>query len=320
VEPVLPFERPIDESDRSLRHLAWRVRQEGIAAVAAYQEELARRDERIRRVHAGLTPWQRVQLARHPERPHGEETAAALFGRLEPLHGDRAGGDDPAITTGIGLWREQPIVVIACERGRGRHETHRRNFGMPSPAGFRKAQRALDLAERWGYPVVSLVDTPGAWPGLESERFGIAEAISRTLARQATVRTATLGVVLGEGGSGGALALAMGDRILMMQYAYFSVISPEACASILWRDGARTPAAAEALRLLPEDLLGLGLVDGVVPEPFGGAHRHRSEAICLLREHVDAALVDLLALDPVDRLAARRARYRDMGRHAVAEA
>lgn len=320
MEPVLPFERPIDESERNLRHLAWRVRQEGAAAVGAYREELARRDERIRRIHGALTPWQRVQLARHPERPHGDETATALFGRLEPLHGDRAAGDDPAITTGIGRWRGQPIVVVACERGRGRHETHRRNFGMPTPAGFRKARRALDLAERWGYPVVSLVDTPGAWPGLESERFGIAEAISRMLARQATVRTATLGVVLGEGGSGGALALAMGDRMLMMQYAYFSVISPEACASILWRDGARTPAAAAALRLLPEDLLAMGIVDAVVPEPIGGAHRRRAEAVCILREHVDEALAGLTAIDPDVRLAARRARYRDGGRSAVAEA
>lgn len=310
----------MEDCERTLRRLAWRVRQGGGEAVAEYLAEVDRRREIVREIFGALTPWQRVQLARHPGRPHGLETAEALFGRLEPMRGDRVAGDDPAIVAGIGRWRGRPVVVIACERGRGRQESHRRNFGMPTPAGFRKAQRALDLAERWGYPVVSLVDTPGAWPGMESERFGIAEAISRTLARQATVNTATLGVVLGEGGSGGALALAMGDRILMMQYAYFSVISPEACASILWRDGARTPAAAEALRLLPEDLRALGLVDAIVAEPEGGAHRRRAEAICILREQVDMALDELTVEDPAARLAARRARYRRMGTTAVAGA
>lgn len=318
MEPFLPFERPIEDSSRALRRLAWRVRRGNTEAVATFREQARLHQDLAERLYAGLDPWQRVQLARHPERPHGAETARALFGELAPLRGDRAMADDPAMVTGIGLWRRQPVVVVACERGRGREESHRCNFGMPTPAGFRQASRALDLAERWGYPVVSLVDTPGAWPGLDSERYGIAEAISRLLQSQASVRVPTLGVVLGEGGSGGALALAMGDRILMMQYAYFSVISPEACASILWRDGARTPAAAAALRLLPEDLVELGLIDEVVPEPPEGAHRQRGEALCLLRERMDRHLEELIDCTPAERLQNRRERYRRAGQSAIA--
>lgn len=317
MEPVLDFERPIHEAERALRRLAWRVRQGNTQAVSEYQRVHRERDRLLAWVYGNLTPVQRVALARHPARPHGAEAAQMLFGELEPIRGDRSSRDDPAIIAGIGRWRERRVMVVACERGRSKAQARRCNFGMPGPAGFRKAVRAMELAEHYALPLVTLVDTPGADPGVESERACVAEAIARTLWQQARVRIPTLGVVLGEGGSGGALALAMGDRMLIMQYAYFSVISPEACASILWRDAAKTDLAAMALKLLPEDLLAFGIVDEVVPEPTGGAHRARGEALLKLRDAVDRHLGELLAQPDEARLAARYARYRSFGTFAI---
>lgn len=313
MEHFLPFERPIESAENSVRRLAWRLRQGADAAIVAYRQQFARRAEAREAIFKKLSPWERVQLARHPRRPHGAEAAEFLFGELDPLRGDRSVADDPAIVAGFGRWRGKPLAVLACERGRGKRQMRKHNFGMPGPHGFRKAVRLLDAAERQQMPVVSLVDTPGAYPGVDSERYCVAEAISRLLWMQAKVRTTTLGVIMGEGGSGGALALAMADRMLMLQYAYFSVISPEACASILWRDGAKTALAAEKLRLLPEDLLGFGIIDAIVPEPSGGAHRYPNEALCLLREAIDTHL-EFLTAQPLERvLAARHQRYRSFG-------
>lgn len=320
MEQFLPFERPIEHAENALRRLAWRIRQGTDSAQAAYGQQFTRLDEARRVVFNRLDAWERVQLARHPRRPHGLQAANVLFGELEAIRGDRGYADDPAVVTGIGRWRERPVAVVACERGSGKRDGRRRNFGMPGPHGFRKAARLLTFAERRRLPVVSLVDTPGAYPGVESERYCIAEAISRLLWTQASVKTPTLGVVLGEGGSGGALAFAMGDRMVMMQYAYFSVISPEACASILWRDGAKTALAADKLKLLPENLLAFGIVDAIVPEPPGGAHRQPTEALCELRATVDRYLAELIDVPTATLLAERRRRYRAFGAFREAEA
>ncbi len=315
MELFQPFERPIENVERLLRRLAWRIRQGDEPAEMEYVNTFGRRDRVRRSVYSSLTAWERVQLARHPHRPHGLQAAETMFGKLEPLRGDRSTGDDNAIVTGIGRWRGNAVVVIACERGQGTRQGKQRNFGMPGPAGFRKAIRALETAESRSLPVVSIVDTPGAYPGVESERMGLSESISRAMLTQARVRTPTLGIIIGEGGSGGALALAMADRMIMMEFAYFSVISPEACASILWRDGARTPKAAEALKLLPEDLLRLGIIDEVVQEPLGGAHRYPVESLCRLRESVDAHLSALLEIPVQDLVPARYERYRNYGEY-----
>jgi len=287
-------------------------------ATQEYRDAFSQRERLRHTVYGALSAWDRVQLARHSNRPQGHEAAAALFGELDPVRGDRACGDDDAIVTGIGRWRNQAVAVIGCARGRSQRDARKRNFGMPSPSGFRKVINLLDFAERHQMPVISFVDTPGAYPGVESERQCIAGAISRLLWKQADVNTPTLGVILGEGGSGGALALAMADRMIMMENAYFSVISPEACASILWRDGAKTAVAASSLGLLPEDLLRFGIVDEIVSEPKGGAHRYPVEALCRLREVVDRHLDQLLASgEESDRRQQRYQKFRAYGTYAT---
>jgi len=308
----LTFEAPVLAAERKLRRLAWRIRQGNRDAVGPYREVWVERD-RLRRRYARLTPWERVQLARHPASPHGGEAAAFCFGELDPLRGDGHGADDPAVLAGVGRWRGRALMVVSVERGRDHRQRRRVNFGMPGPAGFRKAVRALDKADRWSLPVVTLVDTPGADPSAAAERGGVAEAISALLLKQAKVRTATVGVLLGEGGSGGALAFLACDRMLALAGAYFSVISPEACASILWRDGTKTAEAAEHLRLLPEDLRTFGILDTIIAEPAGGAHRYPQEALCRVREAVDEALDEVLALEPQQRRRRRNDKYRMIG-------
>jgi acetyl-CoA carboxylase carboxyl transferase subunit alpha len=308
---ALEFERPLVELENRLAEARARgePRRPG--------DEIARLEERLARLQArtygALTAWQRTQLARHPKRPHARDFCRLLFEDFVELHGDRVFGDDPAIVGGLARFEGQGLIVIGHQKGRDTREKIARNFGMPHPEGYRKARRLLELAEKFAKPVVTFIDTPGAYPGLGAEERGQAEAIARNLRVMATLRTPLVAVVTGEGGSGGALAIGMGNRVLMLEHAIYSVISPEGCAAILWGDAAKAPEAAELMRITAGDLLRLGVVDGVVREPVGGAHRDWNEAA----EHLRAALrSELAALRRLsgDRLVEERyEKFRRMG-------
>jgi len=236
--------------------------------------EAARRElrETIKTVFAGLTPWQQCQLARHPERPHTMAYTHSIFTDFTEIHGDRRFSDDPAVVAGLARFDGEPVVVVGHQKGRDTAEKLRRNFGMPRPDGYRKAMRAMALGARFKRPVISFVDTPGAYPGIDAEERGQAEAIANNLIEMAALAVPIVVVVTGEGGSGGALALGIGDRVMMLEHAIYSVISPEGCAAILWKDQARAEDAARALRLTAKDLKGFDVIDEILPEPPGGAH------------------------------------------------
>ena len=253
-----------------------------------------------------LTPWQISQLARHPLRPYTLDYVARVFTDFEELHGDRAFADDPAIVGGLARLEGRPVVVIGQQKGRDTREKVRRNFGMPRPEGYRKALRLMRLAERFRLPLITLIDTPGAYPGVGAEERGQSEAIARNLYEMARLRTPILSVVIGEGGSGGALAIGVCDRLLMLQYSTYSVISPEGCASILWRSADKASEAAQAMGITAESLNRLGLVDEIVPEPLGGAHRDMDEMAGLLKSALVSAVNRLIAV-PIERL--RESRY-----------
>ncbi|MDR7401916.1 MAG: acetyl-CoA carboxylase carboxyltransferase subunit alpha [Armatimonadota bacterium] len=261
-----------------------------------------------------LTPWQVVQLARHPQRPRLVDYLAGLFTDVMELHGDRLYRDDPALLAALARFDGEPVVVVGHNKGKDTRENVARNFGMPYPEGYRKALRAMRLAEKFRYPVLSFVDTPGAYPGDEAEERGQAEAIARNIQEMSRLRTPILVVITGEGGSGGALAIGVGDVILMLQHAVYTVISPEGCAAILWHDASRAEDAAAALRLTATDLLALGVVDEVVPEPPGGAHADPDAAVAAVRDALGRHL-PALRQTPVEVLLERRyAKYRRMGR------
>jgi acetyl-CoA carboxylase carboxyl transferase subunit alpha len=252
-------------------------------------------------IFSNLTPWQISQLARHPLRPYTLDYIPRLFTDFEELHGDRAFADDPAIVGGVARFEGRPVVVIGHQKGRDTREKLKRNFGMPRPEGYRKALRLMRLAERFRLPLVTFIDTPGAYPGVGAEERGQSEAIARNLFTMAALRTPIVSIVIGEGGSGGALAIGVCDRLLMLQYATYSVISPEGCASILWRSAEKAPEAAAAMGITAEALARLGLVDEIVPEPLGGAHRDPVGMAATLKASLRGALETLCAI-PIDRL------------------
>ena len=259
------------------------------------------------------TAWGRVQLARHPQRPHASDYIERLFERFHEVHGDRAFGDDAAIVSGFCFFRGQPLMVIGQQKGRRTEDKIHRNFGMPRPEGYRKALRAMKLADKFGRPVVTLLDTPGAYPGMDAEERGQAEAIARNLYEMAQLSVPLVAVCIGEGGSGGALALGVGNRVLMLENAIYSVISPESCAAIVWRDSAKAELAAGALKLTAGDLGELGLVDGIVPEPAGGAHEDADAAAELLGSALDENLKLLRNLSPEQLVEDRYRKFRKMG-------
>jgi acetyl-CoA carboxylase carboxyl transferase subunit alpha len=287
---------------------------EGRVELAEEIESLERKAERLRQeIYANLNRWQRVQLARHPRRPYALDYIDGLSTEFTELHGDRLYGDDRAIVGGFGFMDDRPTMFIGHQKGRNTKENILRNFGMPHPEGYRKALRLMDLAGRFGAPIVTLVDTPGAYPGVGAEERGQSEAIARNLRDMARIPVPIITVVIGEGGSGGALAIAVADVILMMENAIYSVISPEGCAAILWGDRTRAPEAAEALKLTAADLGSMGIIDDVVSEPLGGAHRDPGVAVATLKTQVTARL-DALRKKPVDQLLRERlAKYRKMG-------
>src|SRR5262252_3329318 len=291
----LDFERPIAELEGKIDELRHLSTDSGLNIA----EEVARLEAQANRLlqqsYGRLTPWQKVQVARHPDRPHASSYIAALITDLVPLAGDRAFGEDHAVIGGIGRFRGRSVLVIGTEKGADTESRLKHNFGMARPEGYRKARRLMRLAERFDLPLLTLVDTAGAYPGVDAEARGQSEAIARAIETCLDIRVPVVSAIIGEGGSGGAIALAAANTVLMLEHAIYSVISPEGCASILWRDAAHAQDAAEALRLTAQDLLRLGVVDHIVPEPLGGAQRAPQTAIEQLGDALDEALRPLLA-------------------------
>ena len=262
---------------------------------------------------ADNTPWQRVQNARHPKRPHTLDYVQRILTDFQEIHGDRLFGDDAAIVCGMGRLEGQQVMLIGEQKGRDTKQKLLRNFGMPKPEGYRKALRAMEMADKFGRPIIAFLDTPGAYPGIDAEERGQAEAIARNLREMARLRVPVISVCIGEGGSGGALALGVGNHVLMLENAVYSVISPESCAAIIWRDSGKAEQAAAALKLTAKDLLGLGLIDGIIAEPLGGAHENHDEAARLLREQLLASLAELTALSKDQLVQTRYEKFRKMG-------
>jgi acetyl-CoA carboxylase carboxyl transferase subunit alpha len=309
----LEFEKPIVELEAKIRELKEMAAQKGMDAGREI-ESLERQADRLREdIYSNLTPWQRVQLARHPRRPYSLDYIQAICDDFTELHGDRQFGDDKAIVGGMALVAGRQVMLIAQQKGRDTKENILRNFGMPHPEGYRKALRLMQMAGKFGRPIVTLIDTPGAFPGVDAEKRGQSEAIARNLREMSRIPVPILVVIIGEGGSGGALAMAVGDRIIMLENSIYSVISPEGCAAILWSDRAQAPRAAEALRLTARDLDSLGVIDRVVEEPKGGAHRDLAAMAAVLRDVLCDEL-DALAGIPADALLENRfQKYMRMG-------
>ncbi len=313
----LDFEKPIAELEGKIDELRRMSEPNGINIAEEVARLTDKADKQLRATYAKLSAWQKTQVARHPERPKASDYLRALIADYTPLAGDRAFADDAAVLGGLGRFEGQSVVVLGTEKGSDTESRVKHNFGMARPEGYRKARRLIELAGRFALPVLSFVDTSGAFPGIEAEARGQAEAIARSIEACLEAPVPVIAVIVGEGGSGGAIALAAGDRVLMLEHAIYSVISPEGCASILWRDAAQAGAAAEALRLTADDLKRLRLVDGVVAEPLGGAHRAPETAIAAVGRAVAAELPDLLALGPVALKARRREKFLEMGREGL---
>jgi len=257
--------------------------------------------------------WQRVLLARHPKRPHTLDYIDRLITDFQEIHGDRLFADDPAVVCGMGFFEGRAVMVVGEQKGRDTKEKLHRNFGMPKPEGYRKAIRVMQIAGKFGRPVITFLDTPGAYPGIDAEERGQAEAIARNLREMARLATPVIAICIGEGGSGGALALGVGNQVFMLENAVYSVISPESCAAIIWRDSAKAELAAAALRLTSEDLLNLGLVDGIIPEPPGGAHENADQAAELVRKKLRDALEELGRFSGAELVEQRYRKFRRMG-------
>jgi acetyl-CoA carboxylase carboxyl transferase subunit alpha len=307
----LDFERPLLELENRISEL----RASGDSK--ATRDEVGKLQERLlrqqRKVYGGLTPWQRAQIARHPKRPHTLDFFRVLFEDFVELHGDRVFGDDKAIVGGLARFDGEPVVVMGHQKGRDTRENIARNFGMPHPEGYRKALRLMELAAKFGKPILTFIDTPGAYPGLGAEERGQGEAIARNLREMAGLGTPIVCVVTGEGGSGGALAIGVGNRVLMLEHAIYSVISPEGCAAILWGEASKAPEAAELMRVTAPDLLRLGVIDGIVPEPVGGAHRNWEETAENLRGALRGSLQELRSRSAESLVADRYEKFRKIG-------
>lgn len=312
----LDFERPLAELELKIDELRRIGEPGGIDIEQEVRLLEEKTEEQLRTTYAKLTPWQKAQVARHPDRPHALAYVEGLVTEFTPLAGDRAFADDAAIIGGIGRFRDQPVMVLGTERGADTETRVAHNFGMARPEGYRKARRLIELAGRFRLPLLTFVDTAGAFPGIDAEARGQAEAIARSIEACLEAPVPIVATIVGEGGSGGAIALAAADHVLMLEHSIYAVISPEGCASILWRDAAQAPAAAEALKLTARDLVGLGIVDQVVPEPLGGAHRMPSEMVASVGEAIWAALDRLLPLSPAALVSRRREKFLAIGREA----
>lgn len=313
----LDFEKPLVELEDRIRSL--RTAPDPKGEMAAELEKLEVKANQLRKeIFQDLSSWEKVQLSRHPDRPYFLDYCDALIEDFVELHGDRAFSDDPAIVAGFGRFRGQSVAVVGQQKGRSTKQKLHRNFGMAHPEGYRKACRIMELAERFQRPVLTFIDTPGAYPGLGAEERGQSEAIGNAILTMAGLTVPVISTVIGEGGSGGALGIGVANRVLMLEYATYSVITPEGCASILWRDGAKAPAAAEQLKLLAEDAVHNGICDVVVQEPPGGAHRDFSVAAASLGSAMATSLAELANLEPETLQKDRYDRFRRLGAYATA--
>lgn len=313
---VFEWERPLVELENRIKELQAFVDERGIDLTAEIATLREKADSLRQEIFENLTPWQRVQLARHPKRPTALDYIDLIFDDFLELHGDRTVRDDEAMVGGLALLDGVPVTVIGPQKGRDTKENIRRNFGLPHPEGYRKAMRLMHQAEKFGRPIISLIDVVGAYPGIEAEQRGQGVAIAENIRQMSFLKVPIVCVVTGEGGSGGALAIGVGDRVLMMENAWYSVISPEMCAEILWKDTAKAPEAAAVLKLGPNDLLGFGIVDEVISEPLGGAHRDPQDAARRLKDALMRHLRELMNHDGDTLLEQRLAKYRRMGRMA----
>jgi acetyl-CoA carboxylase carboxyl transferase subunit alpha len=315
---TLEFEKPLRDLSTQLDQL----RQQSLENNLDVASEIAGITRKIeatqREIYSSLTPWQRVQIARHPKRPYALDYVRLICTGFQELHGDRQFNDDQALIGGTAFFNGEAIMVIAQQKGRETKEKIARNFGMPQPEGYRKALRLMRLAEKFGLPVFTFIDTPGAYPGIGSEERHVSEAIAVNLREMAMLRVPSISVVVGEGGSGGALGIGVTDRVLIFENSYYSVISPEGCAAILWKDAAEAPKAAAALKLDAPTLEKFGIVDEVIPEPFGGAHNDFAKAASVLKHALHKHLSDLKSLSTEQLLDSRYARFRRLGPYAEA--
>ncbi|MEO9516181.1 MAG: acetyl-CoA carboxylase carboxyltransferase subunit alpha [Paracoccaceae bacterium] len=315
----LEFEKPLAEIEGKAEELRALAREnEGMDVT----DEAAALDVKAAKLlvelYESLTPWRKCQVARHPDRPHCIDYIDALFTEYTPLAGDRAFGDDHAIMGGLARFNDKPVVIIGHEKGNDTHSRLKRNFGMARPEGYRKAIRLMDMADRFSLPVITLVDTPGAYPGKGAEERGQSEAIARSTEKCLQIGVPLVSVIIGEGGSGGAVAFATANRLAMLEHSVYSVISPEGCASILWKDAEKMREAAEALRLTAQDLTQLGVTDRIVPEAIGGAHRHRDQTIKDVGDAITAMLEDLSDMDASSLIADRREKFLGLGSKGLA--
>jgi acetyl-CoA carboxylase carboxyl transferase subunit alpha len=309
----LDFEKPVAALEARILELQDAARDSDVDASAEIAKLRDKADKQLKDTYANLTAWQKTQVARHPERPHFKHYIEAMFEDFMPLAGDRAFGDDQAIMGGLARLNGRRVMVIGHEKGDDTQSRLRHNFGMGKPEGYRKAIRLMELADRFGIPVVSLVDTSGAFPGIQAEERGQAEAIARSTEQCLALGVPMIACIVGEGGSGGAVALAAADRILMFQYAVYSVISPEGCASILWRTGDKASDAAQAMKMTADDLKALRIIDRIVPEPIGGAHRDHGMAAAALATAIDEELDALSGFSSKELLQQRRTKFLSMG-------
>lgn len=313
----LDFEKPIAELEgkiEELRHLSGSGEVNIADEVTKLQDKV---DRLLVQTYAKLTPWQKAQVARHADRPHALDYISALITEFTPLAGDRAFADDQAIVGGLGRFGDRSVVVIGTEKGFDTDSRVRHNFGMARPEGYRKAQRLMRLADRFALPVITFVDTTGAYPGIDAEARGQAEAIARSIEVSLKLKVPVISIIIGEGGSGGAIALASANRVMMLEHSVYSVISPEGCASILWRDGDLAKEAASALRITAQDLSRLGVIDKVIGEPVGGAHREPGKTIDSVRDAISKALQELEGLDEDGLIKARRDKFLNMGKKGL---
>jgi acetyl-CoA carboxylase carboxyl transferase subunit alpha len=309
----LEFEKPVAALEARIIELQDAARESDVDVSAEIAKLRAKADKQLKDTYANLTAWQKTQVARHPERPHFKDFIASIFEDFMPLAGDRAFGDDQAIIGGLARLNGRRVMVIGHEKGDDTQSRIRHNFGMGKPEGYRKAIRLMELADRFGIPVVSLVDTSGAFPGIQAEERGQAEAIARSTEKCLALGVPMIACIVGEGGSGGAVALAAADRVLMFEYAVYSVISPEGCASILWRTGDKAADAAQAMKMTADDLKALRIIDRIVKEPMGGAHRDHALAAASLGKAIDEEIAALSAFSSKELLQQRRAKFLAMG-------
>ena len=314
----LDFEKPVSELENKIEELRKMSETDGINIADEVARLTDKADRQLRATYAKLSAWQKTQVARHPDRPRAGDYIAALITDYMPLAGDRAFAEDPAVLGGLGRFRGRSVVVLGTEKGADTESRVAHNFGMARPEGYRKARRLMELAGRFGLPILTFVDTSGAYPGIDAEARGQAEAIARSIEACLDAPVPLVATIIGEGGSGGAIALAAGDAVLMLEHSIYSVIPPEGCAAILWRDSAQAPAAAEALKLTAQDLKRLKLIDTIIAEPIGGAHRDHAEAVARVGDAVEAALQPLLELNGAALKAKRRDKFLEMGREAIA--